>query len=99
MAFAYVHEFDVGADRSTTNYDAIRERMRLAEDPVEGLILHAAGFTGGTFRMIEVWESTELEERFERERLLPAVREVVRDGAAPPVTQSYELHNLVAPSR
>jgi hypothetical protein len=96
MAFAYVHEFDVGADRSTTNYDAIGERMRLAEDPVDGRILHAAGFTGGKFRMIEVWESPELEQRFERERLMPAVREVVGAGAAPPVTHSYELHNLIA---
>jgi quinol monooxygenase YgiN len=97
MAFAYVHEFDVGADRSTTNYDAISDRMRLDDDPAEGLIVHAAGFSGGKFRMIEIWESPELEQRFERERLLPAVQEVVRDGAAPPVTHSYELHNLIAP--
>lgn len=97
MAFAYIHEFDAGADRSTTNYDAIGERMRLAEDPAEGLILHAAGFSGGKFRMIEVWESPELQQRFERERLMPAVLEVVDDGAAPPVTHSYELHNLIAP--
>jgi hypothetical protein len=97
MAFAYVHEFDVGADRSTTNYDAINERMRLGEDPVDGLILHAAGFASGKFRMIEVWESPELEQRFERDRRMPALREVVRDGAATPVTHSYELHNLIAP--
>jgi quinol monooxygenase YgiN len=96
MAFAYVHEFDAGADRSTTNYDAISERTRLAEEPIDGLILHAAGFDGGKFRMIEVWESPELEQRFVRERLMPAVREVVRDGAAAPVTHSYELHNLIA---
>jgi hypothetical protein len=97
MAFAYVHEFDVGADRSTTNYDAIVERMRLDEDPADGLILHAAGFVGGKFQMIEVWESPEPQQRFERERLMPAVQEVVRDDAAPPVTHSYELHNVVAP--
>ncbi len=96
MAVAYVREFDVGADRSTTNYDAISGRMRLAEDPAEGLIVHAAGFTGGKFRMIEIWESRAHEERFERERLRPAVREVVGDGGAAPTTESYELHNLVA---
>jgi hypothetical protein len=96
MAFAFVHEFEVGADRTTTNYDAIGERMRLDEAPAEGLILHAAGFAGGKFRMIEVWESPELQQRFERERLLPAVEEVVRDGGTPPTTYSYELHNLVA---
>jgi hypothetical protein len=96
MSFAYIHEFEVGADRSTTNYDAISAHMRLDEDPAEGLILHAAGFDGGKFRMVEIWESPELAQRFERERLLPAVREVVADGAAPPTTHSYELHNLIA---
>jgi hypothetical protein len=97
MAVAYVHEFDVGADRSTTNYDAITERMRLTENPVDGLILHAAGFDGGKFRMFDVWASPEFARRFEHERLMPAIREVVRDGAASPATRSYELHNLVAP--
>lgn len=96
MATAFIHEFDAGADRSTANYDAIRARMRLHEEPAPGLIVHAAGFSGGTFRMIEIWESTDHQQRFARERLMPAVREVVGDGAAPPTTTSYELHDLVA---
>jgi hypothetical protein len=97
MAFAFVREFEVGADRSTANYDAINERLRLEEEPAEGLIAHAAGFAGGTFQMIELWESSELEQRFERERLMPTIQEVVGDGGAAPSTYSYELHNLVTP--
>ena len=98
MAFTYIHEFDVGADRSTANYDAIGERMRIAEDPPEGLILHSAGFHGGKFQMIEVWDSPELQQKFERERLMPAVLEVAGDNGTAPTTHSYELHNLIAPS-
>jgi hypothetical protein len=98
MAFAYIHEFEVGADRSTANYDAIRTRMRLAEDPAEGLILHTAGFDGGTFRMLEIWESPEHEQRFERERLMPAVRAIAGDGGTAPTTHSYELHTVISGS-
>jgi hypothetical protein len=97
MAVISIHEFDAGADRMTTNYDAVSSRLALADEPAEGLIAHAAGFSGGTFRMVEIWESAELEERFVRERLMPAVRERVGDGASSPTTERYELHNLVAP--
>jgi hypothetical protein len=96
MAFAYIHEFDVGADRSTTNYDAIGAKLRLDEAPAEGLILHAAGFAGDKFRMVEIWESAELQQRYERERLMPTVREVAGENGTPPATTSYELHNLIA---
>lgn len=98
MAIAYIREFDVGADRSTTNYDSIGARMKLGEHAPDGLIVHAAGFSGSKFRMIEIWESVELEQRFERERLMPAVMEVVGDGGTAPATESFELHNLVAGS-
>jgi len=59
------------------------------------LIIHAVGFTGGKFRLIEVWESSEHEQRFERERLMPAIREIVGDAGTAPSTESFELHNLV----
>ena len=97
MAIAHISEFEPGADRTTTNYDAVSRRLALDEDPADGLILHAAGFSGGTFRMVEIWESAEHLERFQRERLLPAVRELVGAAASAPTSESYELHNLVAP--
>jgi hypothetical protein len=97
MAVISIHEFDAGADRTTTNYDAVSRRLALADEPAEGLIAHAAGYSGGTFRTVEIWESAELEERFARERLLPVLREVVGDRASSPTSERYELHNLVAP--
>ncbi|HEV2768642.1 MAG TPA: hypothetical protein VGV40_00460 [Solirubrobacteraceae bacterium] len=89
MAVAYIREFDVGADRTTSNYDEVQRRMRLDENPAEGLIVHAAGFTGSKFRMLEIWESAELEERFASERsCLLSVRSSAtpRRGQAPRAT-------------
>jgi hypothetical protein len=97
MAIAYIHEFEVGADRSTTIYDSMGEHMRMEQDPPAGLVMHSAGFCGSKFQMFEVWESAEAQEHFERERLMPALREVAGDGGTPPSIESYELHNLLAP--
>jgi hypothetical protein len=96
MAFAYINEFDVGADRTTSNYDQIQQRLGLNETPADGLILHVAGFAGDKFRMIDIWETAEQEERYRTQRLYPALREVVGSHKAPPRTQRYELHNVVA---
>jgi hypothetical protein len=94
---ANVSEFDSGADRSTTNYDAIDKRLDLDSDPPAGLIAHAAGFSGNTFRIITIWETAEQKDRFERERLVPTLREVVDRSAPPPRMETYELHRLFAP--
>lgn len=96
MAIAFIHEFDVGADRTTSNYDRIQQRVGLDENPANGMIVHVAGFSGDKFRMIDIWETAEQEERFRSERLLPAVREVAGTAGGPPRTQSYELHHVVA---
>jgi hypothetical protein len=93
--YAYIHEHEVGDDRSTTDYDAMGAHMRLEEDPIDGLIVHAAGFCGGKFRMIEIWESPEHQQRFQRERLMPAVQAVAGEDGTPPTTESYDLHNLI----
>lgn len=59
--------------------------------------MHAAGFSGNTLRIITIWAAAEQKERFERERLMPALREVVGDSARPPRMEDYQLHRLVAP--
>jgi hypothetical protein len=95
MAVAVISEFDAGAERTTTNYDEVTKRLALEANPPEGLIVHAAGFSSNTFRIISLWETAEHKQRFERERLLPIVRDVVGESAAPPRNESYELHNVV----
>ena len=65
MAIAFVQESTI-QDRSTTNYDAISERVR-GGPPAEGLIIHTAGFDddAGVFRIFDVWETREQAETFE----------------------------------
>jgi len=98
MAIAMVQEFEAGDDRSTANYDAVREQLGVEADPPAGLIVHTAGFTaGGVFRVFDVWETQEAWERFREERLMPAVRPLIESGGgAPPSAEyTYELHDLM----
>jgi hypothetical protein len=100
MAVAFVQEFpvDPSGDRSTTNYDAIQQRLDATSNPPEGGILHTAGFDeeAGVFRIFDVWETREQAERFVQERVMPIVQEVTGGQAAPPQRQYfYELHDLM----
>jgi hypothetical protein len=98
MAVALIQEFRIqNGDRSTTNYDAINERLTAGEPPAGGII-HTAGFDdeAGVFRIFEVWESREQCERFLREQVMPVVQELAGDQAAQPDRQAiYDLHNYV----
>jgi hypothetical protein len=98
MAIAMVQEFEAGDDRSTVNYDAIREQLNVEADPPAGMIVHTAGFTaGGVFRIFDVWETREAWERFREERLMPAVRPLIESGSGMPpnAEYTYELHDLM----
>src|SRR5262245_19495427 len=101
MAVAFVQEFAIepGGDRTTTNYDAIQERLGTRGNPPEGGIFHSAGFDeeAGVFRIFDVWETREHAQRFLEERVLPIVQEVMasRENAGPPERQYfYELHDV-----
>ena len=79
MAIAMVQEFEVGDDRSTANYDAVRAQLGVEADPPAGMILHTAGFTeGGTFRIFDVWETREAWERFRQKTTQAAGGEPAR---------------------
>jgi hypothetical protein len=100
MSVAFVQEFKIDADdRSTTNYDTIRDQLNVEGAPPEGLIVHTAGFDdgAGVFRIFDVWETREQAERFQQDRLMPIVEKMMatRDDATPPDRQDYyELHDL-----
>ena len=96
MAIASIREFDVGDDRATPNYDAVSAKLGIDDDPPSGLITHTAGFTGdGKFRIFDVWESVEDRDRFESERLMPAMQQANPDAGPPDRSEEYELHHLV----
>ncbi len=80
-------------------YDAANEKVRIGADHPLGLLMHVAGEADGVFQVIEVWASEEYAERYETERLRPAVEEVV-GGSAPwgsGATLIYDAHYLVTP--
>jgi hypothetical protein len=98
MSIAYVQEFDASDDRSTTNYDSIKERLNVEADPPDGMVIHTAGFTPeGVFRIFDVWESDAQHARFMSERLMPIVEEIMKSGSGgtPPRDYKYDLHDVV----
>ena len=72
-----------------------------AGDPPEGCLVHTAGaLPDGGFRIFDVWESREHFDRFQQDRLMPAIKEVVIDAggdATPPSMTIYELHSFLKP--
>ena len=76
-------------------------KKKLGDAPIEGLIVHTAGFDdSGVARVLDVWESREHADRF-----MARVMETVGGGPAdfprpdtfaPPTREAhYELHDLV----
>ncbi|MGY1631227.1 hypothetical protein ACI784_05905 [Geodermatophilus sp. SYSU D01186] len=81
-------------------YDAVHaEVLRRAGDTTEGLLVHLARATPTGFQVIEVWESREAAERFDRELVQPIVAELSPDGPPPgdPVVTEFEVRGLVVP--
>jgi len=100
MAFCLVQDFvEPETDRSTTNYDAMHERLAPLAATAKGFIAHSAGWTGNGFRIIEFWESREDCDAFMRDHVMPAVADVIGDAAAMPATTAYDLHSLVLAPR
>jgi quinol monooxygenase YgiN len=97
MPVAVVAEWK-NAGSGTKNYDAISERMQ--SDPggsPQGLIFHAAGYDGDTFRIFEVWESREDHEAYLQNVLMPLISSVASGDDSDPETSVYELHNVRKP--
>jgi hypothetical protein len=87
-----------GSDGSTSVYDAVSEKMGVRENPPEGCIVHTAGYADdGAWRVFDVWETREHLERFQEDRLFPALQEVGdMPGSGPPSrTEVYDLYSYL----
>jgi quinol monooxygenase YgiN len=83
-------------ERSTVNYDAVSERLQQQEEPIDGLHVHSAGYTGSGFRIYEIWESREHFDRFLQDRLMPMLLEQQGpENMTPPTMTVYELHRFM----
>ncbi len=82
-------------------YDAVIEKVGMAEKPVEGMIFHSAGELEGSFQVFNVWETRENYDRFKADRLRPAMVATMGEDAvaALPVGETVyvEVHNYIVP--
>jgi hypothetical protein len=99
MAIGTITRFSEGL--GAQQYDAVAEKMGLANEPPQGLIFHSAGELEGRFQVFNVWESREHFDRFTRERLRPAQVAVMGEErvAAMPDAEIIEIaiHNYLIP--
>jgi hypothetical protein len=97
MAFGFV--MDVPAP--VEFYDALHaEIKRRVSGPVDGLLLHVGRATAEGFQVIEVWESREQADRYDREVVLPVLAQLSDGQPAqpPPPRAEFEPRGLVVPS-
>ena|SRR5436190_18584918 len=82
----------------TQMYDGVNAEMNLANDLPEGLLFHWAGDVDGKWTITDVWETREAYDRFQDERLLPAIQKVSgmdpNSGPRPTVTE-FAVHDYV----
>jgi heme-degrading monooxygenase HmoA len=77
-------------------YNQVMRALDLDKTPPTGGILHVAGFQGGTLRVLDLWESQQAFEKFQRERLTAAVQKA--GITSQPKTQFYPAHNIYVPN-
>lgn len=87
----------VGAEQ----YDSVQAEMGLENDPPAGLIAHVAGEVNGRFQVLDIWESADHLDRFEDDRLRPAMKKVMGEeqyAALPDAERpQVKLHHHVIP--
>lgn len=92
MAIAVVIDLD---GMTGEEHEASMGEMGLAGQPAaaaEGLIFHVSGPIPEGWRVIDVWESPEAAERFQRERLQPAAEKL--GGLPSPWVQVMPVHEM-----
>ncbi len=98
MAVAFIQEWK-DATSGTRNYDLVAPKVDAESNKPEGLIAHTAGRgSNGVWRIFDIWESREHAERFQEERIMPVVHELMQqnsDMRPPDLIDTYELHDLV----
>ena len=83
MAIAFLIEL---SDMSSEQAATVLEELGVNGKPPPGQVLHVEGpMAGGGTRVVDVWESPEVFERFIQERLAPIMQ---RLGIAPPTPKA-----------
>jgi hypothetical protein len=73
-------------------YKNVMNTLGLDTKPPAGALFHVAGFTGGSLRVLDIWESQQAFERFQQERLTGAVQKA--GISTPPKVQFFPAFNI-----
>lgn len=85
MAYGTIMEFDAELDTHRKIMEAV------GDEPIKGMVVHAAGPSEIGVRSIDVWESKEDSDRFFAERLMPAVASLGIAGGPPVRFEELDL--------
>ncbi len=77
-------------------YNQVMRTLDLDKKPPAGGIFHVAGFTAGTLHVVDIWESQQAFEKFQKERLAEAVQKAGIKGQ--PKAQFFPAHNIYVPN-
>ncbi len=77
-------------------YNQVLRNLDLDKNPPSGGIFHVAGFSGNALRVLDVWESQQAFEKFQKDRLNAAVQKA--GITSQPKVQFYPVHNIYAPN-
>jgi hypothetical protein len=80
---------------SGENYGKAVDLTQFENNPPEGLIVHAAGEVDGKFQVIDIWESAEAADKFEREVHAPKAAQAFGANYKAPEPKTYETRNVV----
>jgi hypothetical protein len=77
-------------------YDAVNAKMDVEQNLPEGLVFHSAGPTEAGWNVIDFWESRAAFDRFQQERLGPAIQ-ALGDQAPPnpPSIKEFPVYNVI----
>lgn len=89
MAIALLLEFP-GAGQQL--YDQIVQELKLGGRLAKGGIFHVSGPMDGGMRIVDVWESQEAFDTFQRDRLGPIAQKL---GLAVPKVTVWPVHNML----
>jgi len=79
--------------------EAVSSALRSHEDPPAGLIVHVATETANGVHVVDIWESKETFEKFNADRLTPAMQQAMIERniplAGPPEQTFVEAFDVV----
>ena len=75
-------------------YNRVMSHLGLDSNPPSGAIFHVSGFSEGGLRVLDIWDSQQAFERFQKERLTAAVQKA--GIASQPKIRFFPAHNIYA---